>query len=226
MKTAITGSIYFLAGVLFIISFYNDTFLSPLFLKASLMPIILLILILNLNISENRFHVMMAAAIIFSCAGDILLQLNRPGVDLFIPGLGSFLLAQLMYLVVFFMMPGKNNFLLHKWYLLIPVAAYGMLLILFLYNSLGEMKLPVIIYASVILLMLSAAINRFFKTDRSSYFLVLSGAVLFVLSDSLIAVDKFNTHFESSTVVIMSAYIIAQFLIAAGYIRQYRKDFA
>lgn len=226
MKTAVTGFIYFLAGVLFMISFYSDTFLSPLFLKASLMPIILIMLILNLNISENRFHVMMAAAFVFSCAGDVFLQLNSPGADLFISGLVSFLLAQLMYMVVFFKMPGKNNFLIHRWYLIIPVAVYGVLLISFLYNDLGEMKMPVIIYASVILLMLSAAINRFFKTDRSSYFLVLSGAVLFVLSDSIIAVDKFSRHFESSTIIIMSAYIIAQFLIAAGYIKQFRKNFA
>lgn len=226
MKTKITSLLYFLSGSLFIISWYNDSFLPPLFLKASLMPIILIILILNLRISENRYHIIMTAGIIFSCAGDILLQLNGPGRDLFIAGLGSFFLAQIMYLFVFFSLPGKNDFLIKHWYFIIPIVVYGGILITILYKNLGAMKIPVIIYASVILLMLAGAINRYFKSDRTSYIMVFSGAILFVLSDSVIAVDKFSRHFESSTLVIMSAYIIAQFLIAAGYIRQFRHNFA
>jgi uncharacterized membrane protein YhhN len=84
------------------------------------------------------------------------------------------------------------------------------------------MRIPVIIYAAVILTMLSGAINRLEKVNRKSYYLVLAGAILFVISDSSIAVNKFSHQFESSGIVIMSTYIVAQYLIVAGYISQIR----
>ena len=86
------------------------------------------------------------------------------------------------------------------------------------------MRLPVIIYAAVILTMLSGAINRIEKVNRKSYYLVLAGAVLFVISDSSIAINKFSHQFESSGIVIMSTYIVAQYLIVAGYISQFRSS--
>jgi uncharacterized membrane protein YhhN len=91
----------------------------------------------------------------------------------------------------------------------------------FLYGDLAEMKLPVIIYATVILTMLSGAINRKEKVNRRSYLLVLGGAILFVISDSSIAINKFSLPFESSEIVIMSTYVMAQYLIVTGYIDQF-----
>jgi uncharacterized membrane protein YhhN len=69
--------------------------------------------------------------------------------------------------------------------------------------------------------MLTAAINRKEKVNKRSYFLVLSGAMLFVISDSTIAINKFSYQFESAGIVIMSSYVVAQFLIVAGYIYQF-----
>ena len=115
---------------------------------------------------------------------------------MFIPGLVFFLLAHLMYLWVFISTPGKNSVLSSRVYLLIPVLLFGIGLIVFLYNDLGEMRIPVIMYAVVILLMLSGAINRIEKVNRKSYWLVLAGAILFVISDSFIAINKFSMPFE------------------------------
>jgi uncharacterized membrane protein YhhN len=83
------------------------------------------------------------------------------------------------------------------------------------------MKLPVIIYAIVILAMLSGAINRKEKVIKKSYYMVLAGAILFLISDSMIAIDKFSHHFNSSEILIMSTYIGAQYLIVEGYISQF-----
>ena len=85
------------------------------------------------------------------------------------------------------------------------------------------MRLPVIVYAVVILTMLTGAINRIEKVKKESYFLVLAGAILFVISDSSIAVNKFSHQFDSSGMVIMSTYIVAQYLIVAGYISQFSR---
>jgi uncharacterized membrane protein YhhN len=69
--------------------------------------------------------------------------------------------------------------------------------------------------------MLLAAINREKKVNRQSYLLVFAGAVLFVLSDSLIAINRFTQPFELARIAIMSSYITAQYLIAVGCTRQY-----
>ena len=127
-----------------------------------------------------------------------------------------------MYFIVFLLTPGKNSVLTNRIWLLIPVIIYGLVLIVYLYADLAAMRIPVIIYAAVILTMLSGAINRLEKVNRKSYYLVLAGAILFVISDSSIAVNKFSHQFESSGIVIMSTYIVAQYLIVAGYISQIR----
>ena len=98
-----------------------------------------------------------------------------------------------------------------------------MVLIAYLYSGLGEMRLPVLIYTAVILTMLTGAINRKEKANSISYYLILAGAVLFVISDSAIAINKFSYHFEYSGIVIMSTYIMAQYLIVTGYIYQFRR---
>jgi uncharacterized membrane protein YhhN len=82
------------------------------------------------------------------------------------------------------------------------------------------MRLPVIIYTIVILTMLEAAINRYGKVNRLSFILVLAGAILFVISDSLIALNKFGFPFMFSGVAVMTTYIAAQYLIVAGILKQ------
>ena len=87
------------------------------------------------------------------------------------------------------------------------------------------MMIPVIIYTVVILAMLTGAINRLKKVIALSYWLVLSGAILFLISDSALAINKFGHPFPGSSVLIMTTYLLAQYLIITGYIRQFRSDF-
>jgi uncharacterized membrane protein YhhN len=73
----------------------------------------------------------------------------------------------------------------------------------------------------VLLTMFTAALNRQNKVNRQSYILVLVGAILFVLSDSMIAIDKFVYTFALSRIAIMTTYITAQYLIALGCLKQF-----
>jgi len=102
-----------------------------------------------------------------------------------------------------------------------PVLTYGAMILWLLWGGLKEMKLPVTLYTLVILTMLTAAINRKGKVNPHSYRLVLAGAILFVLSDSMIAINKFNQPFELARVAIMTSYVTAQYLIAIGCLRQF-----
>ena len=86
------------------------------------------------------------------------------------------------------------------------------------------MMIPVSIYTIVILTMVTGAINRLQKVNSVSYWLVLTGAILFLISDSALAINKFGHPFAKSSVVIMSTYLLAQYLIITGYIRQLRSD--
>ena len=167
-------------------------------------------------------NILMSAGLLYSWAGDVALEFTQSNANMFILGLIFFLLAHVMYLSVFITTPGENSILGKRVYLMIPVILFGSALVVFLYKDLGDMKIPVIIYAVVILLMLAGAINRIEKVKMKSYLMVLAGAILFVISDSTIAINKFSMPFKASDFVIMATYIAAQYLIITGYIYQYR----
>jgi uncharacterized membrane protein YhhN len=220
MKRSLIPVVYFFTGAVFIIIQNHSSFFTGLVIKALLIPFLMILLYQNLNPSGSRLNRLMFAGLIFSWAGDVILECSRVNAGLFVAGLLFFLLAHIMYLIVFLTTPGKNYlFSNHRW-LMLPVMIYGIGLVSGLYGDLAEMKLPVIIYAIVILAMLSGAINRKEKVNQRSYWLVLAGAILFVISDSSIAVNKFSLPFESSGIIIMSTYILAQYLIVTGYIYQ------
>jgi len=218
-RTKILSLAYFLTGSAFMVFQNGDTILPVLIIKSLIIPILMILFIVNLKLFLNRLNLIMLAGLFFSWAGDVVLEFE----GLFIPGLGCFLLAHLMYLIVFFKTPGKNVIFRNRWYLLIPVILAGTGLIFYLYNDLAAMKIPVIIYSIVILTMFTGAINRLEKVNRTSYYLVLAGAILFVISDSAIAINKFSHHFDSSGIVVMTTYIIAQYLIVSGYIKQSKR---
>lgn len=216
MKTKSLSVIYFLIGILYIMLNGHSSFLTGLIIKGFIIPVLIIIFILNFQNTFNKRSALILAGLFFSWAGDIIIDFS------FIPGLVCFLLAQVMYLITFFLTPGENVIFHSKYFLLIPVILYGTGLVYYLYDDLGDMKLPVIIYAFVILTMLAAAINRLKKVNKISYWFVLAGAILFVISDSAIAVNKFSQPIKASSLIIMSTYITAQFLINLGFIKQYK----
>lgn len=218
-RTRILSLVYFLTGSAFLVFQNGDTFFPVLIMKSLIIPILMILFLVNIKLSSNRLNLIIFAGLFFSWAGDVILE-NK---NLFIPGLVCFLLAHLMYLIAFFNTPGKNVIFRNRWYLLIPVMLFGTGLIFYLYNDLATMRIPVILYSFVILTMLTGAINRLEKVNRTSYYLVLAGAILFVISDSAIAINKFCHHFEYSGIVVMTTYIIAQYLIVSGYIKQSKR---
>jgi uncharacterized membrane protein YhhN len=224
LKNSVISIIYLLNGVICIILLNQPAFWPGFMIKALIIPVLIMLFLLNLKPLTNRLHRFMIAGLLFSWAGDIILEFSESNGNMFIPGLICFLMAHVMYLTVFITTPGKNSIIGTRIPLLLPVIIYGIALVLYLYGDLNEMKLPVILYAIVILLMLAGAINRIDKVNKKSFWLVLAGAILFVISDSAIAFNKFSYKFEYSGVLIMSTYITAQYLIVKGYIEQFRSE--
>jgi uncharacterized membrane protein YhhN len=221
VKNIIISVIYLLVFVLFMMADNLESWVPGFILKSLIIPVLIILFLANIKIKGNRLHILMLAGLFFSWAGDVLLEVPKEYSDLFVPGLLSFMVAQAMYLTAFFTAPGPN-IIKRKPLLAAPALVFGGVLVYFLSPGLGAMKIPVLIYATVILTMLSGAINRYEKTNRLSYWLVLAGAILFVLSDSGIAYSKFFHRFDGSSWFIMSTYVAAQYLIVVGYLKGVR----
>ena len=89
-----------------------------------------------------------------------------------------------------------------------------------LWPKLGEMQIPVLVYSIVITLMGLAALDRYGAVSPKSFWKVLIGALLFILSDSLIAYSRFGQEIVEISLPgfwIMLTYILAQFLIITGW---------
>jgi uncharacterized membrane protein YhhN len=83
---------------------------------------------------------------------------------------------------------------------------------------LGEMKVPVFVYLVVVLLMAWQASARWLAIRSRQTLLAALGALLFVASDSLIAINRFNARFKSADIWIMALYFSAQWLIAMSVV--------
>ena len=221
MKTRLFSLVCLATGILFIIAHSCQLVTVAFISKVLIIPPLMVIFILNLRRDSNRLHKYMFAGLFFSWIGDVLLEVPGGGEVMFMAGLGGFLLSLLMYAFVFFRTPGKNEVFHGRFYLLIPVLFYGIAMGLYLNKYLGEMRLPVIVYETAMIAMLAGAVSRIGKVNRISYIMVLAGAILFIISDSVLAVNKFVNPVTRSTLIIMGTYIAAQWLITVGYIKQF-----
>ena len=153
------------------------------------------------------YKYLIIAGLLCSLAGDIFLMLPS---DRFIPGLLSFLVAHLFYIAAF--SSGKPQ-LYALWYA-IPFLVYGGVMLWLLFPHLGRMKLPVMIYMLVILVMAWQALDRWRETEQVWSALAFCGALLFTVSDSILALNRFRGRINYSEFYILSTYFTAQWLIA------------
>ena len=161
-------------------------------------------------------------AILFSCAGDILLM-QKSEEKFFMFGLGAFLVAHLFYILTLRQHRLENSAEalqgLQKIRYAFPIVLAGTGLVTILYSHLEGLKIPVMVYAAVITIMVLNALFRFGRTNTKSFTMVFGGAILFMMSDSLLAVDKFLEPIPMAGFWVMSTYVGAQFLIINGVIK-------
>jgi len=154
----------------------------------------------------------------FSWVGDVLLMFQDDYPVFFLLGLSSFLLAHIFYILFFHFIRIKEN-IKGKWFLLLIVAMYFVIIIFTLSPSLDQMRLPVRTYAVVISIMFMLAMHMLFIKNRIAGLCMVTGALLFIISDSLLAINKFYYPFQMAGIFIMATYGLAQFFITYGAIR-------
>jgi len=211
------------SGLLFAVCAASSlTFLLARPLTAGDWPVIFKVLsILLLAVLGFRVDGLLGTALALSSLGDFLLGVRRigslDGESLFLLGLGSFLIAHLVYIALF------RKYLTLVWWKPGPARMWGVLAILvalasmlgILRHSLGSLLIPVVVYSLVLSGMGISAMLADLGTPLAAF-----GALLFIASDAMIAITKFRGPFPGSGQLIWITYYAAQFLILRGVERR------
>ncbi|HHY58177.1 MAG TPA: lysoplasmalogenase [Chloroflexi bacterium] len=169
-----------------------------------------LILVLALALPDAvspLYRGLVAVGILFSLSGDIFLMLPR---DAFIWGLASFLVAHLFYIAAYI---SRIGWQMH-WLLLAPFVLYVAVLLYLLLPYTGAVRVPVILYAVVLMTMGWQAAALWWTVRDIAALLAMVGALFFIVSDSILALDRFRTTIPQRDLLIMSTYYGALLLIA------------
>jgi len=149
----------------------------------------------------------LALGFVGAAAGDFFLDYgDRDG--LFMQALLAFLVTQVAFFVAFVQL-GRGRPLRWRWGL--PLMLYAVVVLVGVLPGAAGMRLPVAVYFSCLLAMTLAA-ARVEERPGPLY----GGAVLFLIADSLIGVNRFIAPFPFATSLIVSLYFSGQLLIAAG----------
>ena len=186
--------------------------------KPLLMPLLIIYFLAETNSFSSSLKKWIVLALVFSWAGDVLLIFESLFSNFFIFGLVAFLIAHIFYILFYENVIRKDGIRKNYWWFL-PVIIYYITLIYLLSPHLGDMKLPVRIYGIVISYMLIQALQTGRIKNHASAGLMITGAVLFITSDSLLAINKFYESFEYAGIAIMLTYGIAQLLITLGAVK-------
>ena len=219
--------VYFLALAVHIFAGEQDQEVLAKATKPAILGLLIVYFAFDLvkNKQRNSFGYLILVALIFSLGGDLFLIFQGEASLYFILGLGSFLIAHILYIAAFtktYLVNHEIKFLKKYGWAMLLVVAYGWFFFNAIKDFLGTMIGPVMIYTMVITLMLLIALNRFRKVSTASFLWISSGALFFVASDSLLAWNKFVRELQHPDLLIMLTYGLAQYGIVRGAVIQLR----
>lgn len=198
---------YVAVSVVYLVAQYLGTDAVTDFVKPLLMPVLLVGFLFAVPRVRSELALLATLALVLSWLGDV--TLGSVGEIWFLVGLGFFLLAHVAYVVLFLRKLRSKPL---SWWALVYVA-WWLGLVLVLWPHLGSLLAPVAVYGLVLGAMgaIGLSCNRW----------IALGGALFVISDSLLGLNRFHPDFELPLVhvLIMLTYIAAQGLIAYGAIR-------
>jgi len=155
----------------------------------------------------NKYFVL---GLFFSFLGDLLLL--GTGEVYFIFGLLFFLIAHVFYIImVLRLIPARKpkNFIMAS----VPFLLLFLILMNILFAGLGSMKIPVIIYAMTISFFGIVSLLLYLETKTKISLILLVGVLLFISSDTILALNLFYKTQSFYPLLIMMSYVLAQYLI-------------
>jgi len=194
-------------AVLFIALIPLEPYPGNFIIKA--IPAISLAVLAFMAVSSSQGKLLFSA-LIFCAAADIALEIA--GGQYFIAGLGLFLIAHILFIITF-----SRDFKLQKSKIpvIVLLVVYSAMMTFLLTPSLKEMAIPVYVYVTALTLVGIFAALRAAKNDFTLY-----GAIAFIISDSVLAINKFVMPVVAADYVVLITYYTSLFLIVYGFLRE------
>jgi uncharacterized membrane protein YhhN len=190
-----------------------------------LIPFLLLFFLLNYKGSKGSFYILPIIALLGSFAGDVLLAFD--GAQYFLWGMLGFMVTHICNSIYFYSMHplqfNKSKIALPALLLLSITCS---IVILIIKDNAGSFLIPIIIYMILIAFMAILASNLTGSPiyNHVSIQFFIPGAILFILSDGLLAINKFNVQDASLDVFVMLTYGLAQLFLVMGYYKVKSKN--
>lgn len=215
MKTtrAISGLLFFLVLAAHCILIYNNSGVD-LLTKLCLTPLLTVFLIGH----KGKPSLLVISALVFSFVGDLLLEFS--GDLAFLLGMLAFVGAHVCNSIFFSTLQGpevgrgRATLVAIGIVVCISVLVYKQIEV-----QVGNFRLPVIFYMFVISLMAVLASGTVQVTETRSIALRywIPGVAFFMISDSILAINKFVWNSNVPGAIVMATYGIAQFFLVAGF---------
>ncbi|WP_391119061.1 lysoplasmalogenase [Psychrobacillus sp. L3] len=188
-------------GITYIFFIPDDPVSTKIMFKLIPMLLILVFAFLQSAGESNKYKILIMTGLFICMLADGLIYW-------FIIGLITFLIGHILYIVAF--CPIKTS-TIPKWAAILLIA-YGIAMAIWIAGTIwikGEtiLAFAVILYMVVILLM---GWNAFQTANKFA----ITGAILFIFSDSILAINRFIVEIPFSDTLIMIPYYGAQFLFA------------
>lgn len=185
------------------------------FFKPFLLPFLLFSVYTFENFPTKK---LLLSALLFSWIGDVILMFTDKGELYFVFGLVSFLISHIIYIAVFSKQGNTQGYRtkIIFWIAFMLIILYLKSMLTLLFPKLGTLKIPVSMYALTISVMLLVALKGYFSWKKPANLLLFIGALFFVTSDSILAINKFHEPLPYASFLIMFTYLVAQMAIVIG----------
>lgn len=189
----------------------NNKKIGKAITKALLMPMLTLYYVF----STANVNYLVVLALLCGFLGDVLLLAKR---KLFVFGMLSFFAGHIFYIMAFIWPALFNCIPLWFYLLILPYVICGIMGLRLLWNHITPIRIYAAAYMLVISAMSFSALTRVWYLMGSALWLPYLGSILFIVSDSILAYNRFYKPIVYGDVYVMSTYIAAQFLIVQGFI--------
>jgi uncharacterized membrane protein YhhN len=221
--TVFTGFYFILMFVVITVEWFELKWLYYVTKPAMVITLLWYFLTATKGEENPIFRNLIAMALVFCVAGDTLLMFVNESEYYFLGGLVAFLTGHLFYTAAFTFEILKNRPWKQHWGQLAfstLIVVFGVEFYIINRESFGSMWLPVLLYCSVITIMGVTATMRDSSAPRKGFYQIIGGACLFIISDSLLATNKFIVPFYLAGPMILITYFSAQYLIVKGCIHR------
>lgn len=208
MKIKIASIIFLIIAILDVYAVIIQNKSLEIIFKPLLMTSLAVVYLVSIK-KDEKANFWLVSALFFSFWGDVFL-LDK--TNYFVFGLGSFLVAHIMYIKMTANFLRKTAVVKIVKSAIIFVALFVSVFLL-IKDNLGEMLVPVLVYGTAISGFGTCALLNYQQEKSTENTVLLLGAILFIASDSCIALNNFYNpkHFFDITIIIL--YVLAQFLI-------------